>query len=180
MGTRVGLGAAGVPAFFGGPAGSGAAVLLLGRGPGCPRGPNGPCQASSSTGASCFVAVYCRHGLPPLETATRTAREATYVLPGGSHAQWVCVGVSKLKEKLNPATYIGLSPRVLRVPPVPLLWTGVPTSGRQALLRMFPCPGSTTTTTCRVFHLSVFKPGGCPLLVREGTRSRSAGCGAHW
>ena len=34
---------------------------------------------------------------------------------------------------------------------VPLLWTGVPTSGRQARLRMFPCPGSTTTTTCRVF-----------------------------
>ena len=39
---------------------------------------------------------------------------------------------------------------VLRIPPVPLLWTGV-TSSSQARLRMFPCPGSTTTISCRVF-----------------------------
>ena len=52
------------------------------------------------------------------------------------------------RVRLHLPTYLLL---VASVNLVPLLWTGVPTSGRQALLRMFPCPGSTTTTTCRVF-----------------------------
>ena len=38
------------------------------------------------------------------------------------------------------------------------VWTGV-TSSPQARLRMFPCPGSTSTTTCRVFpdHLITYE-----------------------
>ena len=37
-----------------------------------------------------------------------------------------------------------------RIPSVPLLWTGVPTSGRQEPLPMFRCPGHATTNG-RVF-----------------------------
>ena len=45
---------------------------------------------------------------------------------------------------------IGLLPLEHTGPPVPLLWTGVPTSGRQEPLPMFRCPGF-ATTSCRVF-----------------------------